>query len=195
MLRTSLAIVTSMLAALLVVGVAWAGSGENTDDSVVKVTSTIEDDSTSTLGSGKSSTSVGAGSSTSTTFDDDGGRTSTTVAGGSTSTSIDDDSRTSTTLDNDGSTSTSVDDRDDDDSIDIADQLLDFDVAGAATVTIRVVAGQLVLVDVDLSVGWQQEVKKLEADEIEIRFENGDSRAELEVEVEDGRVVWELDVD
>jgi hypothetical protein len=170
-----------VLAALLVVGVAWAGGDGGSDVPAVEVTSTTGDDATSTSArSGATSVSADTSSSTSATIDDGDGRTSTTV---------DDDGSTSTTLDDDGSTSTTIDD----DSVGIADQVLDFEVSGAATVTIQVAAGRLVLLDIDLNAGWHHEIKKLEADEIEIRFEKGDSRAELKVEVDDGRIEWEVD--
>jgi hypothetical protein len=191
MLRISAAVVTSVLAALLVVGVAWAGGDGGSDVPAVEVTSTTGDDATSTSArSGATSVSADASSSASATIDDGDGRTSTTVDDdGSTSTTSDDDGSTSTTLDDDGATSTTIDD----DSVGIADQVLDFEVSGAATVTIQVAAGRLVLLGIDLNAGWHQEIKKLEADEIEIRFEKGDSRAELKVELDDGRVEWEVD--
>ena len=204
MFRTSIAIVTSVLAALLVVGVAWAGSGESPDRSSVRVDSSARaDDSASNRAEVEvTSSSVSGNGSTSTSVDDDGDRTSTSEADGSTSTSIDDDDdddrHTTTTLDHDGSTSTSVDDNDvddnddEEDSIALSDQILEFDVSGAATVTVQVVAGRLLLVDVSLSTDWHQEIQKIESDEIELRFEKGDSRAELEVEIEDGRVEWEI---
>ena len=191
MFRTSIAIVTSVLAALLVVGVAWAGSGETPDSSLVRVDSSAETEVEMT------SSSVAGNGSTSTTVDDDGDRTSTSEADASTSTSIDDDDDRgpTTTLDRDGLTSTSVDDNDDNDdndSIVLSDQMLEFDVSGAATVTLQVVAGRLLLVDVSVSADWHQEIQRVESDEIELRFEKGDSRAELEVEIEEGMIEWEI---
>jgi len=191
MLKISAAVATSVLTALLVVGVAWAGGDGGSDVPAVEVTSTTGDNATSTsVRSGATSVSTDASSSTSATFDDGDGRTSTTVDDdGSTSTTLDDDGSTSTTLDDDGATSTTIDD----DSAGLADQILDFEVSGVATVTIQVAAGRLVLLDIDLDAGWHQEIEKLETDEIEIRFEKGDSRAELDVEVEHGRIEWEID--
>ncbi len=207
MFRKMLGVFTAITAALLLVGVAWASG--NSPASEVGSSVTIDSSSSSTNSDGSTS-STNAEGSTTTSLDG----TVTTVGGGSTSSTTFDDTST-TTLDDDNSTtstttpgsgssttnpgdnsSTTIDDDDDDDEgVILVDGVTTYSVGTAGTVTIEVLGGQLLLVDVSANGGWSYEIKKSEWNRIEVRFESGDSEGEIEVEVDDGRLVVEIEFD
>ncbi|MDH3190518.1 MAG: hypothetical protein OEM39_07800 [Acidimicrobiia bacterium] len=174
MYRKMIGVFTAVAAALLLVGVAWANSGDST-------ASTSLDDATSTsVASDSSTTDVTSSSSTSV----DGGTVTTLDGGSSSSTTVDDNSSTTTPS---GSTSTTLDD-DDDEGTALVDGVTVYSVGLAGTATIEVKAGQLALIAVSPNAGWTYEVEKSYWDEIEVRFEKGESEAEIEVEIEDGKL-------
>lgn len=146
--------------------------------------STAPDASTSTSAAGGGTTSTSLTGSTSTTIDDDA-TTSTSLDDSTTSTSLDDASSTSTSLDNESSTSTSLDD----DGSTVPDGVRTFVVEGAATVTVDVRNGALVLLGIDVASGWTAEIDEQDSDEIRIEFEGSDdAEAELRVRVQNGNL-------
>ncbi len=202
MIKKMLGVFTSVIAALAVVGVAWAGTDDTTSTSVTTAgetsTSVSIDDSSSstdaTLGSSTdatvaSSTRATVDSSTSTSIDDRSSSTSTSIAA-STSTSADSNSTTSTTVGS--STSTSIDDNDR--SV-VPDGVTVHTIPGVGSVTIEAAAGQLILVDVTAS-GWNVEFDKVESDRIELEFTSAaDAEAEFEARINDGRIEVRIEVD
>lgn len=183
MYRKMIGVFTAVAAALLLVGVAWANSGDSS-------ASTSLDDATSTsVASDSSTTDVTSSSSTSI----DGGTVTTLDGGSSSSTTVDDNSSTTTPS---GSTSTTLDDDEDDDDDEgtaLVDGVTVYSVGLAGTVTIEVKAGQLALIAVSPNAGWTYEVEKSYWDEIEVQFEKGESEAEIEVEIEDGKLQVEIE--
>lgn len=218
MIKKMLGVFTSVIAALAVVGIAWAGTDDTTSTSVTAAgessTSVSIDDSSSstdaTIASStdatvKSSTeanvaaSTGAtvDSSTSTSLDDSSSSTSTSLAA-STSTSADSSSTTSTTVGS--STSTSVDSTtststDDNDRSVVPDGVTVHTIPGVGSVTIEAALGQLILVDVTAP-GWNVEFDKVESDRIELEFTSAaDAEAEFEARINDGRIEVRIEVD
>lgn len=202
MIKKMLGVFTSVIAALAVVGVAWAGTDDATSTSITTAgetsTSVSIDDSSSstdaTLASSTESTvatSTGAtvDSSTSTSLDDRSSSTSTSIAA-TTSTSADSNSTTSTTVGS--STSTSIDDNDR--SV-VPDGVTVHTIPGVGSVTIEAASGQLILVDVSAP-GWNVEFDKVESDRIELEFTSAaDAEAEFEARINDGRVEVRIEVD
>lgn len=210
MIKKMLGVFTSVIAALAVVGVAWAGTDDATSTSVTTAgeTSTsvsIDDSSSSTDATIASSTdatvqsstkatvasSTGAtvDSSTSTSVDDNSSSTSTSIAG-TTSTSADSNSTTSTTVDSTTSTST-----DDNDRSVVPDGVTVHTIPGVGSVTIEASSGQLILVDVTAP-GWNVEFDKVESDRIELEFTSAvDAEAEFEARIDDGRIEVRIEVD
>ncbi len=207
MIKKMLGVFTSVIAALAVVGVAWAGTDDATSTSVTAAgeTSTsvsIDDSSSSTDATIASSTDATVASTTGPTVDS------------STSTSIDDhddDSTTSTTIDS--TTSTSIDDRDDDDtttstttdsttstSFDdsdsrvVPDGVNTYQISGVGAVTIEVVAGRLVLMNVSAP-GWEIEEQRVEADRVELELVSGEAEAEFRARINNGEIEVRIEVD
>ncbi|HEY6635574.1 MAG TPA: hypothetical protein VI141_08165 [Acidimicrobiia bacterium] len=196
MLKRMLGVFTAVVAALAVVGVAWASSDDGStgvttagsDDSATSssVTSpstptTSEDDSTSTSSGG------GTVASTPTTLDDDS--TVTSVAGGATTST----SLGTTSTSQGGSTSTSLDDHGGDRAT-VPDGRSTHAIPGVGSVTIEARAGRLVLVDVSAP-GWSIEHDKIEPDRIELEFTSGEAEAEFEARIEGNEVRVEVEVD
>jgi hypothetical protein len=120
-----------------------------------------------------------ANGSTSTT-----GPTSTT---GSTST-------TATTTNGTATTSTTIDDNGDEDSTgNVPSGPVTYQVAGAGSVTVLVVNGQMQLGLVAPSPGWLIDETRQRSDEVEVRFTNGDLEARLKVRIENGQVRVEIE--
>lgn len=210
MIKKMLGVFTSVIAALAVVGVAWAGTDDATSTSVTAAgeTSTsvsIDDSSTSTDATVASSSdatvqssteatvasSTGAtvDSSTSTSVDDNSSSTSTSIAA-TTSTSADSNSTTSTTVDSTTSTST-----DDNDRSVVPDGVTVHTIPGVGSVTIEAALGQLILVDVTAP-GWNVEFDKIESDRIELEFTSAaDAEAEFEARINDGSIEVRVEVD
>ena len=202
MFRKMLGVFTAVAAAVLLVGVAWAsGDGARDDSSSGSVAASAAADVSS---------SVSLASSASDTSVDD--RTSTSIDDSSTSAGVDADTRTSislvgtsstsTTLDS--TTSTSMDDRstsstsstvDDHSTVPITTEPRSYDVDGAGSVSIQVVAGKLVLLHAEAASGWALNVDKADARDIKMEFENGDSDAEFEAKIRDGELRVEIERD
>jgi hypothetical protein len=189
---------TTIVAALAVVGVAWASGDDDTSTSITAATETsasvssdvstpstegtVPDSSTST--SVNASTSTSAEGSTSTSLDNDPTSTTSTSIAATTSTSIDDD-------DDDATTSTTVDDND---RVVVPDGITTHNIPGVGAVSIEVSGGQLFLVTV-FAPGWTVEHDKIESDRIELEFTNGDAEAEFEARINDARVEVDVEID
>ena len=188
-MKKMIGVFTSIVAALSVVGVAWAGTDDNTSMSVSAAT-----ESTTDVSVDDSATRATVDASTATSLDDHGGddddsSTSTSIAA-ATSTSASGSSATSTTVGS--STSTSFDDND---RKTVPDGVTTHIVPGVGSVTVEVSAGQLILVNVSAP-GWSVEHDKLESDRIELEFTNTlDAEAEFEARINDGRVEVRIEVD
>lgn len=203
MIKKMLGVFTSVIAALVVVGVAWAGTDDGTSTSVTAATETaadvsVDDSSASADAAMESSSSAAADSSASAATEASTSAaveasTSSSVEGdapSTTSTSLDSSSTTSTTADS--TTSTSVDDSDDRSPPDGVTTHL---IPGVGTVTIEINAGQMILVDVTAP-GWNVEHDKLESDRIELELTNAlQAEAEFEARINDGRVEVRIEVD
>ena len=197
MLRKSLGVFTALVAALLLVGVAWA-SGNTVQDvsssgsegtppssnvssssgSLVTASTGTSPDSSST------SSSVAANSTTSISLVDTSS-TSTTVDA-TTSTSLDDGSTTSTTTP-EGSTSTTVDDNDREETrgpAPVNSGPTTYQVGTAGMVTVQITGGQLVLVDAIAATGWTLELDKADGREVKVEFESGGSDAKFEAKID-----------
>jgi hypothetical protein len=61
-------------------------------------------------------------------------------------------------------------------------------------VSIAVTSGRLSLIDVSAP-GWSVETDKLESRRIELEFSSGESEAEFEARIENGRLEVEIEVD
>lgn len=182
---------TSVLTALLVVGVAWAATGDDTSPTVTSADSS----STTSAETETSVTSDTSGSSTPTTSDD----TTSTSTRGSTSTSLDDDdgssststsTPSSTSTSSGSSTSTSLDDSE----LAPPDGVSTYAISGVGTVTIEVRGGSLHLLAVSAP-GWQHEIDKAETDRVEIEFESGEAEAEFEARIHHGGIEVRSKVD
>ena len=193
MIKKMLGVFTSVIAALAVVSVAWAGTDDATSTSVTTdatiASSTDATVQSSTEATVASSTGATVDSSTSTSLDDRSSSTSTSIAA-TTSTSADSNSTTSTTVGS--STSTSIDDNDR--SV-VPDGVTVHTIPGVGSVTIEAASGQLILVDVSAP-GWNVEFDKVESDRIELEFTSAaDAEAEFEARINDGRVEVRIEVD
>ncbi len=213
MQRKMLALLTAAIAAVLVVGVAWASDDGASDDSTavsVAETAASSPSSSNTVGTtadttgntgstpdtsaGTSTTDVTVnGGSTATTVDDNGGTTGTTVDdhGGTTGTTIDDHG---------GTTRTTIDDDDDDEKesrepAPVNSDAKSYQVGDAGSVAIQIVDGRWVLLDVRANSGWSSEVDKARADEVEVEFENGKLEASFEAKLRDGQLRIEIERD
>lgn len=203
MTKKLIGLFTTIVAALAVVGVAWASGDDSTSTSITATSSTsatvddstsdsVDDSPTSTGATtvDSSPTSTTAGTSTSTSVDDNGGdrddddssTTSTSIAT-STSTSIDDDEGSTT--------STSIDDND---RVVVPDGITTHNIPGVGAVSIEVSDGQLFLVTVSAP-GWSVEHDHIEKDRIELEFTKGDAEAEFEARIRDSRVEVRVEVD
>jgi hypothetical protein len=179
---------TAVAAALLLVGVAWAsGDRANDDSSSGSIASSgslagsgsVTSVSSPSVSSQATNTSLDDNSSTSTTIDDHGGTTNTTID------------------DHGGTTNTTVDDHDDEDETrspaPVNSDPTSYQVGGAGTVTVQIVTGQLVLLDVTATTGWSFEVDKSDGRDIKIEFESGESEAEFEAKLRDGQIRIEVE--
>lgn len=214
MTKKLLGVFTTIIAALAVVGVAWASGDDGTPTSVTGVTTasasvssdvstpstdvTVADSSTSTSVNSSTSTSVddNGGDRDDDRYDDDSPATSTSIASptstsveGTTSTSIDDDD------DDDDDPSTTSTTIDDDDRVVVPDGMTTHTIPGVGIVTIEAFAGELSLTAVSAP-GWNVEREKIEKDRIELEFTNGlDAEAEFEAKINDGRIEVRIEVD
>jgi len=203
MFRKMLGTFTAVAAALLLVGVAWASGDDARDDSNsgssavsasadVSSSGSLATESTGTsLDDNSTSTSIDDNSS-STSVDDNSSTSISLVDTSSTSTSTIIDSTTSTSVDDNGSTSSTVDDNQ---NLPITTDPKTYDVNGAGTVSLQVVAGQLVLIDVSAASGWNLELDKADSREIKVEFESGDSDAKFEAKLDHGELRVKIERD
>jgi len=203
MFRKLIGVVTAVAAAGLLVGVAWASGDEAGNDSrsdAIALAAGSDVSSSAPQGTASGGTidlptSTSGEDSTSSSFDDQstdntvGSSTDVTIVDRSTSTSV--DSTTSTIRDEDASSSTSST-IDDHSTVPITTEPRAYDVHGAGSVTVQLVAGELVLVDAGAASGWTIEVDKSDGRDIRVEFENGDSDARFEAKVRDGEVRVEI---
>jgi hypothetical protein len=68
-------------------------------------------------------------------------------------------------------------------------------VGDAGTVTFSIVDGALVLDGVTPADGWRADVDEQDLDEIEVDFRRGDVEWEIEIELEDGATILEIEID
>jgi hypothetical protein len=212
--RTAATIGGVVAATMLIAGIAWASGADDAPTSTTNPSSqtSLDDNSSSSRADG--SISTGLNSQTSTTVED---RTSSSNANSSTSTTIDDNTSSTVDDDDDNSGKGGDDDIDDDnsgkggdddidddnsgrggddddnDAVVVADGIHTFDVAGVAQVTLNVVSGQMQLADVQAGAGWTVEVDQARADQIKVKFRNGEREAEFEAELEHGGLKIEVE--
>lgn len=67
-------------------------------------------------------------------------------------------------------------------------------VGAAGTVTFSIVDGELVLDDVTPADGWREEIDAQDADEIEVDLRRDDVEWEIEIELEDGGTILEIEI-
>ncbi len=202
MQRKMLALLTAAIAAVLVVGVAWASDDGASDDSTavsVAETAASSPSSSNTVG-----TTADTTGNTGSTPDTSAGTSTTdvTVNGGSTATTVDDNGGTTGTTvdDHGGTTRTTIDDDDDDEKesrepAPVNSDAKSYQVGDAGSVAIQIVDGRLVLLDVRANSGWSSEVDKARADEVEVEFENGKLEASFEAKLRDGQLRIEIERD
>lgn len=201
MLRKSLGVFTAVLAALLLVGVAWAsgntvqdvsGSGSQVTPPSSNVSSSsgsLVTESTGTSPDASSTSSSVADNSTTSISLVDTSSTSTTVDATS-STSLDDGSTASTTVPA-GSTSTTFDDNDREETripAPVNSGPTTYQVGTAGTVTVQVTGGQLVLIDAIAAAGWNFELDRADGREVKVEFESGSSDAKFEAKIDNGEL-------
>ena len=156
---------TAVAVALLLVGVAWAGTDGAAEDlsSTEATVATIPDEAVTTP--------------TPTGEDDDDDTTSTSIH--------DDD---------DDTTSTSIHEDDDENHEVFEDQRVVHDIPGVGSVTVEIVDGRLELVNV-LAPGWDIEVEHAEADRVEVKLRSGSHEVEFEAEMEHGKIKIEIEIE
>ena len=103
-------------------------------------------------------------------------------------------STTATTTNGTASTSTTIDDNSGDDSAsNVPSGPVTYQVAGAGSVMVLFVNGQMQLGLVAPSPGWLVDETHSRTDEVEVRFSNGDLEARLKVHIENGQVRVEIE--
>lgn len=203
MFRKLIGVVTAVAAAGLLVGVAWAsGDGTGTDSGSDSTALSASSDVSSPASQGTASSgtidrsSTSGQSSTSSSIDD---RSTDNTVGSSTDVTIVDRSSTSTSVDattstsrGEGSSSSTSSTIDDHSTVPVTTDPRTYDMGAAGTVSIQLVSGKLVLVDVRAASGWSLEVDKDDGRDIRVEFENGDSDARFEAKIRDGEVRVEI---
>ena len=198
MFRKLIGVFTAVATAGLLVGVAWASGDEAGNDSRSdSIALSAGSDVSSSASQGTASdgtidrpTSTRGDGNTSSTDNAVGSSTDVTIVDrSSTSTSL--NSTTSTTLDagSSSSTSSTIDDHP---TVPVTTEPRTYDVHGAGSVTIQLVAGELILVDAGAAAGWTIEVDKSDGRDIRVEFENSDSDARFEAKIRDGEVRVEI---
>jgi len=179
MARKMLGVFTAVATALLLVGVAWAGTdgaGEQQSSTDSTVSTVPEGDTASTAGGDDTTTSTSIpGDTTSSTMDDD---------------DDDDDTTTSTSIPGDTTSST----MDDDDDETFEDQSVSYAIPGVGSITVEVVDGRLGLVNV-VAPGWDIEIKRAEADRVEVEFDRGSDEVDFEARLKHGKVKVEIEIE
>ena len=194
MSRRIAAILATVVAGLMAVGIATAAVGPASDDSAstTSITSSTAPPAAAGVETGVAESAddnVGTDSTThtSTTTPDDSSSTSTTTPDDSSSTSTttpDDSSSTSTTTpDDSSSTSTTTPPAGDDSASSVT-----YNAGDGGTVTIASNGSSLTIVSVDPAAGWSFEVEIASGLEVEADFRNGTRRIQFNAQLEDGEV-------
>ena len=206
MYRKMLGVVTAVAAALMLVGVAWAAGDAARDDSGTISVADTAATSPSTPTTDDTTGATAPDTTSGTAPDDNSSSTSTSIGSSTTDVTVD-DSTTSTTIDdNDGTTGTTIDDNGGDDDRDddevetrspapVNSEAKRYVVGDGGSVAVQIVNGRLVLLDVKVNEGWTHEVEKARTDEIEVKFESGNSEAEFEAKLRDGQIRIEIERD
>ncbi|MGA7097244.1 MAG: hypothetical protein WB245_06725 [Acidimicrobiia bacterium] len=193
MFRKIFGLLTALVAALLLVGTAWAlgdQPGDTSTTTTVEEQSTLSQPSSSTTADDSTFTDVTtaemeANESTTTTLDDDD-------QGGEgpidDSARIDDDDHQGS--DDDHHTTTTMDD--DQVSIDLNIPATSYQADGAGVVQLQVTAGVLSVVGITLSDGWTYEVKGNNDHELKVKFGDGSTEVEFEAEIEHSQIVVDV---
>jgi hypothetical protein len=204
MFRKLIGVFTAVAAAGLLVGVAWAsgdeaGSDSRSDSIALSARSDVSSSApqeTASDGTIDRPTSPSGEGSTSSTIDD---RSTDNTVGSSTDVTIVDRSSTSTSLNSTtstsldaGSSSSTSSTIEDHSTVPVTTEPQTYDVHGAGSVTIQLVAGELVLVDAGAAAGWTIEVDESDGRDIRVEFENSDSDARFEAKTRDGEVRVEI---
>lgn len=191
MARKMLGVFTVVAAAMLLVGVAWAGTDEVGEElsSMGATAATIPDEGVTVP---TTADDVDDDDTTSTSVhddEDDDTTTSTTIPGDTTTTSIHDDEEDD---DDDTTTSTSIH-HDDDDEVEVfEDQRVVYDIPGVGRVTVEIIDARLELVSVSAP-GWDIEIERAEADRVEVEFERGSDEVEFEARIDHGKIEIEIE--
>lgn len=187
MSRKLLGVFTSITAALLVVGMAWAAddAGQVDDDSRARITGETSLEASAetqvsatgdTLPTG-SSTSITSGSSPSTSITSPGGSSTTVTSSAGSSTSVTTGEGSSTSLVTRTELTSSAGGT--------------FQVSDAGSVTVEVHAGLLVVTDVSAP-GWDIRIKDVRHDRVRIEFRKDGANAEFEARLDSGRLDIEI---
>ncbi|MEE8405804.1 MAG: hypothetical protein V3S32_01490 [Acidimicrobiia bacterium] len=193
MARKMLGVFTAVAAAMVLVGVAWAGTdGAAEELSSTEVTAaTILDEGVTAPTTADDEDNDTTSTSIHDDEDDDDTTTSTTISGGTTTTSIHDDEDDD---DDDSSTSTSIH-HDDNDEVEVfEDQRVVYDIPGVGRVTVEIIDGRLELVNISAR-GWDIEIERAEADRVEVEFERGSDEVEFEARVDHGKIEIEIELE
>lgn len=192
MARKMLGVFTAVAAAMLLVGVAWAGTDSAEELSSTEATAaTISDEGvTVPMTADDEDDDDTTSTSVHDDEDDDDTTTSTTIPGDTTTTSIHDDDED----DDDTTTSTSIH-HDDDDEVEVfEDQRVVYDIPGVGRVTVEIIDGRLELVSVSAP-GWDIEIERAQADRVEVEFERGSDEVEFEARIDHGKIEIEIELE
>lgn len=192
MARKMLGVFTAVAAAMLLVGVAWAGTDSAEELSSTEATAaTISDEGvTVPMTADDEDDDDTTSTSVHDDEDDDDTTTSTTIPGDTTTTSIHDDDED----DDDTTTSTSIH-HDDDDEVEVfEDQRVVHDIPGVGRVTVEIIDGRLELVSVSAP-GWDIEIERAQADRVEVEFERGSDEVEFEARIDHGKIEIEIELE
>jgi len=198
MARTMLGVFTAVAAALLLVGVAWAGTdGAGEEMSATDATiATVPDQQVTTPTAAEDRAVNEIGDDTTSALiseeDEDDDTASALI-----SEEDEDDDTASASIseedEDDDTMSASISEEDEDESHEIfEDQLVVYDIPGVGSVTVEIVAGRLELVNVSAP-GWDVEVKTADPDEVEVKIRNGSDEVEFEAEIERGKIKIEIE--
>ncbi len=191
MARKMLGVFTAVAAAMLLVGVAWAGTDGAVEElsSTEATAATIPDEGV-TVPTTANDEDDDDTTSTSVHDDEDDGdtTTSTTIPGDTTSTSIHDDE------DDDDDTTTSTSIHHDDEVEVFEDRRVVYDIPGVGSVTVEIIDGRLELVSVSAP-GWDIEMERAEADRVEVEFERGSDEVEFEARIDHGKIEIEIELE
>jgi hypothetical protein len=218
MLNKILSMFAAMATGLLIMGLVWAGSDNDTALAQGECSTTdtpVTDSDDTVVGAGEIVIDAdadldddSAGVSVDATVTEESSTTSTTVNDGSDDDGSDDDGS-----DDDGSTTTTAPaptttappattttsvGPDYDDShfiLDIDADVKVFSVKDAGTIKVKAVLGQLILIDVNVNAGWSYKVKKGLFDELEVVFYKTGIHLDVDVELHRHSLIVDIDAE